>query len=212
MNLLGFVVAGVVALLIPGPDFALVVHSTLTRGRRHGIAATFGIAGGLLVHATLALVGLSAIIYASSVAYTTVRIAGAAYLTFLGVLALRDAFVRRDPAHTSDDTPVEPHAAFGPGRSLRKGLLTNLLNAKAILFFVAFLPQFAGSGPGTPQRIFVLGVLQAAMAIVYFSSITLGVHAAQTWMQRRRTRQILDVITGLVFCAFGIEVIWALLA
>ena len=211
MNLAGFFVAGVVALAIPGPDFALVVRTTVARGRAHGVAAAFGIGGGLLVHALLALVGLSAVIYASEVAYDVVRGIGAAYLIFLGVLAFRDAFAQRDPATLVDGEPVEPHATFGPGRSVRQGFLTNLLNAKAILFFVAFLPLFAGTGPGTARRIFILGVLQAVLAVGYFTLITLGVHAARRTMERRRTRQVIDVVTGLVFCGFGVELLWALL-
>jgi threonine/homoserine/homoserine lactone efflux protein len=210
VNLAGFLVAGLVALLVPGPDFALVVRTTVTRGRAHGIGAAFGIGGGLLVHALLALVGLSALIVASPVAYDVVRGLGAGYLIFLGVLALRDAVARRDPAVLVDGEPVEPHATFGPGRSVRQGFLTNLLNAKAVLFFVAFLPLFAGTGPGTAVRIFVLGVLQAVLAVAYFSVITFGVHAARRFMERRRTRQVLDLVTGLVFCGFGVELLWAL--
>jgi threonine/homoserine/homoserine lactone efflux protein len=210
MNLLGWFIAGSVALIVPGPDFALVVRSTIVHGRRHGFASAIGIGAGLLAHASFALVGLSALIVASNVAYNVVRGLGAAYLIFLGALAWRDAFVANDPATLIDDEPVEPHATFGPGRSVRRGFLTNLLNAKAVLFFVAFLPQFAGTGPGTPRRIFILGCLQALLAVVYFSGITLGVHTARRFMERRRTRRALDVLTGVVFCGFGLELLWEL--
>src|SRR5687767_3100296 len=128
---------------------AVVSQQVLARGRRAGLGAVAGIVAGSAVQATAAVLGLSALLAASAPVLTAVKLAGAAYLVWLGARALLTAG-RAAP-------PEAPAAARG--RSFRAGLLTNLLNPKIMLFYVAFLPQFVEPGPGAAARTALLAAV-----------------------------------------------------
>jgi len=129
-----FVVAGILLNLTPGPDTVYILGRSIAQGRAAGIASALGISGGSIFHTTAAALGLSAILASSALAFGTIKLLGGAYLIFLGIkmildrgreIRLRSNFRRRTKA-----------AAF------RQGVLTNVLNPKVGLFFLAFLPQF----------------------------------------------------------------------
>jgi threonine/homoserine/homoserine lactone efflux protein len=149
-HLLGFLSAAAVLAFLPGPAMLYVLARTLGGGTRAGLRSTLGAAIGGLGHVTAAAVGLSALLLASSVAFETIRLAGAAYLILLGVrtlLSLRKA------------EPGLAVGAYEAGRgALRQGIVTELLNPKTALFFLAFLPQFVQPGRGpVPLQLAVLG-------------------------------------------------------
>ena len=126
-----FVVAGLLLNLTPGADLLYVAGNTATGGRRAGMLAALGIGAGCLVHVTLAALGLSALLAASDLAFTLVKWVGAAYLVWMGVGMLR-----------SRGTAASTPSAIDPRRVFWRGVLTNALNPKVALFFLAFLPQF----------------------------------------------------------------------
>ena len=130
-----FGLAALALLLIPGPSVLFVVFQSAEQGRRVGLASVAGIHLGTLVHVAAAAAGLSALIVASSLAFSAVKYAGAAYLIYLGVRKLLD----RD-AETRVEREPEPLR-----RAVARGMVVNLLNPKTALFFLAFLPQFVGS-------------------------------------------------------------------
>jgi threonine/homoserine/homoserine lactone efflux protein len=148
-----FIVSGLLLNVTPGPDTAYIVGRSVQLGWRGGAAAALGISTGCLVHVFAAALGLSALLAASSAAFTLVKWAGAAYLCFIGVKML----LSRPPAPAKDPAP-------GSAITLRQvfwqGALTNALNPKVALFFLAFLPQFvAADAPHKAAAFVLLGVI-----------------------------------------------------
>lgn len=152
-----FLTTGILLNLTPGPDTVYILGRSIAQGRRAGVASALGICVGSIFHTCAAALGLSAFLATSAWAFTAVKLAGAAYLVFLGVRAL----LQRDydlavPAHFKRNDPA---AAF------RQGVLTNILNPKVALFFLAFLPQFIDST--TPSK-------TIAFLVLGFTFVTTG--------------------------------------
>ena len=149
-----FVAAGVLLNVTPGPDMLYIIGRSTTQGLRAGAAAALGIGAGCVVHAVAAALGLSAVLAASATAFTVLQYIGAAYLVYVGVSLIRSARVPHDPA---------PVAALAPARLrtvFMQGFLTNLLNPKVALFFLAFLPQFIDAdAPSKPLALLFLGAV-----------------------------------------------------
>jgi threonine/homoserine/homoserine lactone efflux protein len=137
-----FVVSGLLLNVTPGADTLYIVSRSAASGAKAGAVAALGIAAGCVVHMFAAALGLSAILAASATAFLVVKLAGAAYLVYLGVSMFRSGVPRA--------TALSPPAAPLP-RILAQGVLTNVLNPKVALFFLAFLPQFIDSG--TPDKV-----------------------------------------------------------
>jgi threonine/homoserine/homoserine lactone efflux protein len=138
-----FVLAGVLLNLTPGQDTFYILGSSIAQGRRIGIASALGICSGCVVHTLAAAAGLSAILATSAAAFVVVKLAGAAYLIYLGIRYLR----AHDDGSLATRTPVS-HDAW---KAFRQGVVTNVLNPKVALFFLAFLPQFID--PESPAKI-----------------------------------------------------------
>ena len=149
-----FVLSGLLLNVTPGPDTLYIVGRGSTQGWRAGAVAALGIGAGTLVHISAAALGLSAILAASASAFTAVKIIGAAYLLYVGVSLIRSA----GAAHSSPGAAVVRTASI---RSIfAQGFLTNVLNPKVALFFLAFLPQFVASDSSSkPLAFLFLGVL-----------------------------------------------------
>ena len=152
-----------VAYLVPGPDMVLILQTGLLRGRRHALAVAAGLAVARATHVLLAAAGLAALLRTMPAAFDVVRIAGAAYLMWLGVSILRSASLVSDlpgPA-TSDDGRSSMRAAL-------RGLLTNLLNPKALLFCSVLLPQFVRPESGSvPGQFALLGAILVAIGLMF---------------------------------------------
>src|SRR5215208_1182955 len=147
-----FIISGLLLNIMPGPDTAYIVGRSVQLGRRGGVAAALGIGAGCLVHVFGAALGLSALLAASSAAFTVVKWAGAAYLCFMGVTML----LSRPPM----DKAVAGSGAVSLGQVFWQGALTNALNPKVALFFLAFLPQFVASdSPHRPAAFVLLGLI-----------------------------------------------------
>ena len=196
-NLALFVLAALALLLVPGPAVLYVVARSIHQGRRAGLASVLGIHVGTLVHITAATVGLSALVVSSAVAFTAVKIAGAAYLIGLGLWTL---FSRR----------AEPEVALGGERNLRRafaqGIVVNVLNPKTALFFLAFLPQFVDPNASHPAvQIAVLGLLFAALGLVTDSLWALAAGTAGGLLRRsRRFVRTQRYVTGTVYVGLGV--------
>lgn len=187
-----FLIAAWVLILTPGPDMLFVVGQSLAGGVRRGWAATGGIFVGAMVHIGLAASGVAALIAASPALFDAMRIAGAMYLAWLGVTALRAAW--------RGDTHFRPAA---PARqAFRDGLVTNLTNPKVILFFMAFLPQFVdpGRSPVWAQML-LLGPLVPLMALPVFGVLITG--AARAASRMARYARWADAAAGAIFIGLG---------
>jgi threonine/homoserine/homoserine lactone efflux protein len=141
-----FVVSGLLLNITPGADTLYIVSRSAASGAKAGAVAALGIAAGCVVHMFAAALGLSAILAASATAFLVVKLAGAAYLVYLGVSMFRSGA----PRPAASLPPAAPPAAPLP-RIFAQGVLTNVLNPKVALFFLAFLPQFIDSG--TPDKV-----------------------------------------------------------
>ncbi len=175
-----FVAVTLTVLLVPGPSVAFAVSSTLRHGRRAGLWAVAGLETGMLVHVLAASLGLSALVASSPSALTTVRLAGAAYLAYLGVVGLRDAGAGAVPERPAVEAPgIRTHV-------YRAGILVDVLNPKSFLFFVALLPPFVeprSGGPGTSPL--VLGGIVVALAALCDGAYALGADL----LRRRRSER-----------------------
>lgn len=191
-------IAGLIT-IIPGVDTALVLRSALTRSRRHAFAAAAGVATGTCLWGAAAAAGVSAVLATSQVAYDVIRIAGAAYLTWLGLTLLWKA------RHPGEDTPETKVVQARIGRSWLQGLTSNLLNPKLGVFYMAMLPQFI---PAHAPHL-LMGVLLAAVhdveGLAWFTFVIFAAHLASRWLRRDAAKRVMDRITGTVLVAFGVK-------
>jgi threonine/homoserine/homoserine lactone efflux protein len=197
------VVAGLMT-LVPGLDTALVLRAAITRDRWHGFAAALGINTGALVWGAAAVVGISALLTASSTAYTLLRIVGAGYMVFLGGKMLWAAF-RRDWSDPGGAVPDDSTARTTPWRFWWQGVLTNLLNPKIGAFYLAVLPQFIPHD--TPHLLagLLLALVHDIEGLIWFSCLILAVQSAHRWLAQQRVRRATDGVTGTVLVGFGLE-------
>lgn len=197
-----FLAAAVLVTLAPGPDNLMVLGLGMSRGRRRGVAFGLGCALGCLNHTLLAALGISALIAASPLAFNALRIAGGAYLVWLGIQALRNA--RSTGAPPAGVAPDE-----GALRLFAKGLIANAINPKVILFFLAFLPQFVeGSRGGVALQIAQLGLVFTAETVVIFGAIGwFAGHLGESLARRPAIGAWLDRLTGGMFIALGIRLL-----
>jgi threonine/homoserine/homoserine lactone efflux protein len=152
-----------VAYLVPGPDMVLILQTGLLRGRRHALAVAAGLAVARATHVLLAAAGLAALLRTMPAAFDMVRIAGAAYLMWLGVSILRSASLISDLPG-----PAAGHDGRSSMRAALRGLLTNLLNPKALLFCSVLLPQFVRPESGSvPGQFALFGAILVAIGLMF---------------------------------------------
>ncbi len=191
-----FLIATLALNVTPGPDMLYVTARTLGEGRRAGIVSAFGIAGGTLVHTAVVTLGLAAIVRQAPLLYDVIRYAGAAYLVFLGLSNLLSR------AHGLDLPETD---ASSPGRVFIQGVITNVLNPKVALFFVAFLPQFVRPGQGAiAWQLLTLAIVFNVSGTTVNCLVALGVNRVRGWLTRSTRAQILlRRVPAVVFIGLG---------
>jgi len=204
--LLGFALAATLLILAPGPDFMLVMRNTVRGGRRNGWVTACGTLSGLTVWALAAALGLSALLRVSHVAYDVLRLCGAAYLIWLGVTSLA-SFRRKGTGRARPATGV---AAPGqtpsrPGRAYLNGMLSNLLNPKISVFFMAFLPAFVPAGASASRFSLVLGAWFIAETGLWLAVVAWLADRGVRWLRRPAVQRWLERITGIVLIGFGLR-------
>ena len=202
MELVPFLAVSVVIAVVPGVDMALVTQQVLARGRRAGLYAVAGILTGSGVQAAAAVVGLSALLAASEPAFAAMRIAGAAYLLWLGVRTLWRA---RRAALDAVDAGLTRGAIPSAWRSYRSGLLTNLLNPKIIVFYVTFLPQFVDPGPGAAARTSLLAALFLMIVSAWLLLYVVLLQRVRRVLSRGAVRRRVEQATGVVLVGLGVR-------
>lgn len=178
----------------PGADMALVAKITFERGRRAALLATLGICSGLLVHATASALGLSVILATSAEAFTIVKLAGAAYLAYLGLQALRSSF-RSDA--------VETPTARRRANPFVQGVFSNVLNPKVAVFYLTFLPQFMSPADNVLVRSLAFALAHAVMGILWLSAYAYVLSRVSDVFQGAGVRRWLERVTGGVLIALG---------
>ena len=195
-RLIAFIGVSLAVVMIPGPDMALVARNVLRHGRAAGFATSIGICTGVLFWAAAAAFGVAALLATSAVAFTALKLAGAAYLIYLGISMLRSPDAPVDGASTDA-------ASLPPNRAFMQGLISAALNPKLGVFFLTLLPQFIA--PGDPpaaralQLAFVFELIGVAWLVVY----TLLLGAVGAALNRPRPQRIIRRVTGTILIALG---------
>jgi threonine/homoserine/homoserine lactone efflux protein len=195
------VVAGLLT-IVPGLDTAMVLRSAVSLGRRHGFATAFGVSTGALMWGAAAAVGVSALLAASTAAYTAVRFAGAVYMIWLGSRLLLRALRGIGGQPVSGAGSERPRAI---GRSWARGLLTNLLNPKIGAFYVAVLPQFIPPHDSHLAVGLLLALVHDLEGLIWFTAIILGTHSVRKLIAKRSVHRITDGATGATLIGFGLK-------
>ena len=198
-GLLAFVAAAAVVVVVPGPDMALVLRSGLRSGRRAALATALGIEAGLVVWALAAALGIAALLHASATAFTLLKLAGAAYLAWLGLRLLVDSFRGRGVPG------VEPGPRLAARAAFRQGLLTNLANPKVALVYTTLVPQFVEPGAGAAARTALLAGTFVVMGVVWLTAYALAVTAVGRALARPAVRAWVERATGAALLALGLR-------
>jgi RhtB (resistance to homoserine/threonine) family protein len=201
VHLLVFIGVAAIVIVIPGPDTAVVTKNVLVHGRRAAFGTSLGVSTGLLVWTIAAAVGIASLLRASETAFTILKIAGALYLIWLGIGALRDA--RHAGAVEGSATDSRP--AMGALGGFRQGFLSDLANPKIGIFFTSLLPQFVDPGQPVLFPFLTLGAVFVLMTVVWLAAYTLVASRAAETLQRPRVRAALDRITGVALIAIGLR-------
>lgn len=199
---LPFLIAITLLSLSPGVDTLLVIRNTARGGVGDGVITSVAICCGLFVHATISALGISLILLQSAWAFHVLKMMGAAYLIWLGIKSLADA--RR-----GQGLPVagvlQPRSQVAWWQPMKEGLLSNVLNPKTVVFYMAFLPQFiAPSDPALLKSLWLASV-HFVIANLWQISVVLMVGGASKWLASARFAQWLNGLTGGVLVLFGIK-------
>jgi threonine/homoserine/homoserine lactone efflux protein len=200
-SLLAFVAVSAVVICTPGQDTALTIRNTLAGGRRSGIATAGGVALGQAVWTVAATAGVVALLSASEPVFRAFKLAGAAYLVYLGAASLAAA-LSRPKEHTQQ--LVTRSARLAPARALRQGVFSNLGNPKMAVFFASLLPQFAPDGSASFVALLALGLLFCAMTFAWLTLYAAAV-ARLGRLLTGAVRRALDTVTGAVLVALGVR-------
>ena len=205
-TLAAFLTASILITVAPGPDNLMVLAHSIARGWRAGLALALGCTLGCLTHILWATLGLSAALAASPGAFVLLTVAGALWLAWLGIAALRS---RTPPPEAVEPPAAAPTTAVAPARDLMKGFVANAINPKVALFFLAFLPQFLNPEAGhVALQSLVLGALFMAQTIIVFGLIALAAGTLGRQLSRHPAwARGLDRFAGLVFLALALRLL-----
>lgn len=200
-QLLAWALVAVIGAATPGVDLMIVLRSTLFHGRRSGFAAVVGVEVGHAVWAVASLVGLTALLAASTIAYDVVRILGACYLVWLGCMAIWKSLPRNRTTATESATPTPQN----PANAVRSGLISNLLNPKVGVFYISILPQFLPTEAPAGSWGVLLVSIALAVGIVWHSIIVLAATRARGVLTRQRVKVWLDRTSAAVMIGLGVR-------
>ena len=194
--MIAFLAISALVIVTPGQDTALTIRNALLGGRRAALFTAIGVSAGQALWALASAVGVAALLAASEPVFLALRLAGAAYLVWLGVQALVSAARRRNPELVHECTNLRARVAF------RQGILSNLGNPKMAVFFLSLLPQF-GSSFGA---LLALGLVFSCLTLVWLTAYGAAVARAGDFLRRSRVRRALDAAVGAVLVALGLRI------
>jgi threonine/homoserine/homoserine lactone efflux protein len=203
-QIVAFAVVAAVVTVLPGADMALVARSVLAHGRRSGYVTSIGCCTGLWVHAVASALGVSAILMTSASLFAAVKVVGGLYLATLGVFSLRRAW----RADTVSGAVMPIVCAHVGRRAFAQGLLSNLLNPKAAMFYLTLLPQFIRPGDAVLARSLVLATVHVVIGLLWLTAYTYFLGRLSALLNRVRIRQALEGITGAVLIGLGARLAW----
>jgi len=201
--LITYLIAITVLSITPGLDTMLVIRNTARSGWRDGVTSSFGICSGLFVHASVSAVGISLILLQTAWAFAGLKMAGACDIVWLGIGSLRKLFQETAAPIAGEVATVQQ--PFQMGRSLREGLLSNVLNPKTVVFYMAFLPQFINPQHSAWVQSLILAGLHFIIAMIWQSFLALLVVQAQNRVFQPKVGKIFDGLTGTILVSLGIK-------
>ena len=204
----------IVALLvmIPGPNTVLVMQSVGVNGRRAGFFNVFGIVTAVYVNAMISVLGLSLIIMQSTTIYNVMKMLGAVYIAYLGLVSLVEAYKlsrQESPAAVEDNGRLEPDATLTDNRGIAfysQGLLTGILNPKSALFFLAFFPQFMHQDGNIFTQSLILTLLYSLVSVTWYGLLVIFIGKLRHFFGCHQTKKWLKAITGTVLIGMGIKI------
>ncbi len=197
-RLLAFVGVSIVVVVVPGPDMALVARNVVRHGRSAGFGTSVGICTGILGWAIAAGLGVSTLLATSATAFTALKLAGAAYLIYLGITTLR--------AHDAPTTAGANGGGLPWHRAWLQGLLSALLNPKLGVFFLTLLPQFIAPGDPPTLRVLQLAVLFDLIGLIWLLAYSAMLGAIGAALDRPGPRRLMRWLTGTVLIGLGARV------
>ncbi|MGY0216097.1 LysE family translocator [Endozoicomonadaceae bacterium StTr2] len=185
--------------MAPGADTLIIMRNTSRGGMLDGTVTSFGICSGLFAHALVSAAGISVILLQSAMAFSALKLAGAAYLIWLGIGSLRQVFKGQGGLNIE----ASGKQTFNPVRSFREGLLSNVLNPKTVIFYMAFLPQFIDPEGSALVQSMVLAGLHFTIAMIWQTGLALMVNKARSWLARPSVNRGFNTITGGLLVSLG---------
>ncbi|ENM5893605.1 LysE family translocator [Vibrio mimicus] len=202
-NFEAFLIAITILTLTPGLDTALVIRNTSRAGFVDGCTTSLGICFGLFVHATFSAIGISAILAQSAELFQIVKMIGAAYLIWLGISSLRSLMKTGQGIEVASLT----HSQFRLTRSLREGFLSNVLNPKTAVFYLAFLPQFINPEYSPLAQSLLMALIHFAIAMVWQCGLAGALSSAKNLLKNVSFMRWMEGTTGVVLVALGIKLL-----
>ncbi len=197
-NYYGFILAVIMLSLVPGADTIFILTKSIAGGYKQGVASVIGIICGLFIHTFLVTFGLSVLLLTSSILFNIVKIAGATYLIYLGIMSLKsksDININKEKKETSFFV------------TFRQGFFTNILNPKVALFFLALLPQFVKSSSNSPLPFLILGLTFIFIGGLWsFFLVWAAAKISQT-LRQSKFSYYLNKIAGVIFIALGLNIL-----
>ncbi|WED25195.1 LysE family translocator [Vibrio sp. DW001] len=203
LNIEAFLIAITILTLTPGLDTAVVIRNTSRAGIKDGCVTSFGICMGLFVHATFSAIGISAILLQSAEAFQMMKWVGAAYLIYLGINGLRSTFKGKSSLKIGDSE----HDVFQLKRSLREGFLSNVLNPKTAVFYLAFLPQFIDPAYSPFLQSLLMATIHFVISMVWQCGLVGAINYAKRLVQNGSIMTWMEGLTGVVLIGLGIKLL-----
>jgi threonine/homoserine/homoserine lactone efflux protein len=204
-QLLGFVAATIICVVAPGPDNLSVLSLGLARGRFAGMGFALGCGLGCFTHTLWATLGVTAMLAASTIAFTIIKIAGAVYLFYLGIMALKSEGTKFDRSEFKQSKNIDDREF---ARFIIRGFIANAINPKVALFFLAFLPQFINTQGSISLQMAILGIIFSLISICLFSLLGYFSGAIGIWLRARADLgKWLDRFAGGLFIGLSIHLI-----
>ena len=197
-----FLTASILLTLAPGPDILYLLTKSLADGAKSGITLAAGLVSGIVFHTFLVMIGVAALVQSSTVAFTVLKIFGAAYLFFLAFKSFTAARAGKKISMQKSD------ARISYAKLYRRGVLMNVLNPKVLLFFLAFLPQFVNFSASPSLQIIFLGVTFAIQAFIIFSAVAICAGRVRNLILRKKNLgQIFNYVETFVLALIALTLL-----
>ncbi len=200
-QIFAFTLVALALTLAPGADTLLVLRNVLRGGCRSGLVTTVGICSGLYIHALFSALGLSMLLAQSAQAFALVKTAGALYLLWLGFQSLRTGLRARGPVAID----AQSQRCISLKRSFLEGFLSNVLNPKAVVFYLTILPQFIRPGDAVVARSILLASIHFTMGTLWLCGLSLFISRSRSLILRPLVRRAMDALCGAMLMALGIR-------